>query len=64
MSEPERRSPDPSRSQGRRRLPGLTRLDASGASENEEGRQPVSRPGDEAGEAAARPAAEQQEGTP
>jgi acetylornithine/N-succinyldiaminopimelate aminotransferase len=48
-SEPEGRSPDPSRSQGRRRLPGLTRLDASGASENEEGRQPVSRAGDEAG---------------
>jgi shikimate kinase len=43
---------EPSRSQGRRRLPGLTRLDASAASENEEGRQPVSRPGDEA----ARPA--------
>jgi shikimate kinase len=40
---------DPSRSQGRRRLPGLTRLDASAASENEEGRQAVSRPGDEAG---------------
>jgi hypothetical protein len=30
-------------------LPGLTRLDASGASENEEGRQAVSRPEDEAG---------------
>jgi crossover junction endodeoxyribonuclease RuvC len=40
---------DPSRSEVRRRLPGLTRLDASAASENEEGRQPVSRPGDEAG---------------
>jgi hypothetical protein len=51
-SDPERSDPkrsDPSRSQGRRRLPGLTRLDASGASENEEGRHAVSRPGDEAG---------------
>jgi PAS domain S-box-containing protein len=45
---------EPSRSEGRRRLPGLTRLDASGASENEEGRQPVSRPGDEAGRTAGR----------
>jgi RHS repeat-associated protein len=44
-----------SRSEGRRRLPGLTRLDASAASENEEGRQPVSRPGDEAGRTASRP---------
>jgi iron(III) transport system ATP-binding protein len=40
---------EPSRSEGRRRLPGLASLDASAASENEEGRQPVSRPGDEAG---------------
>jgi SAM-dependent methyltransferase len=41
---------EPSRSEGRRQLPGLTRLQASaGEARNEEGRQPVSRTGDEAG---------------